>query len=284
MYGKALFSVVLVVLAAVLPYLLADNRWLADRVAWYTKATVAGTEETSKPTTWWMSLVPDVEKPAGPSVVDGPAMTMYGTIKTDLPSDDLGTTTAVHQVQSEASNPTLSPPRVVGPPSIPLEHLLSFDMTPEWISSNWSRVTTRLSDLDLQGWRVPIARGSGPQAFTGSTTYYFDLHRQVQRILLHGYTVDPSEVVNLATTRFRMHRISSRIDDLYEATVDGQVIGALNVRYSAVANRRAAKSCEILMELNRQGSNYGMTREFSSFRQESTEELELFGPKSLKTQ
>ena len=85
--------------------------------------------------------------------------------------------------------------------------MLSFDITPEWVAGQWSRITTRLSDLDLNGWRVPIAMGANPTDLAGSITYYFDPQRRLQRVIVHGYLTDPKELVHLATTRYGMQRI-----------------------------------------------------------------------------
>ena len=132
-----------------------------------------------------------------------------------------------------------------------------------------------LRQLDLLGWRVPIALGSGNRAIAGSTTYYFDSHRQLQRILLHGYSADPAELILLAQTRFRMRRIPSALDDLYSGTVDGQIIGAMRIRHSPIAKSSAPKRCEVLMELNRQGTRYGMSEEFSLLLKKSAQALRL---------
>ena len=286
MHGKAFFFLVLLILAAVLPYLLADDRWLADAEAWFTKTktTLASDAGGSRPATFETPLPPPATRTQSAAIVaEGPA-TIYGTKPASLQSVDAVNATAEASL-AEFGLPAgrkLDVPHLLGPPVLPLEHLLSFNVTPEWISGNWQRVTTRVAELDLQGWRVPIAIGSGPQTIAGSTTYFFDSHRQLQRIMLHGYAADPSELINLAASRFQMRRIPSPTDDLYTASVEGRTIGALRVKYAPVAESASEKRSEVLMELNRQGTSYGMSQELSRLLEQTAEELRLLDPRSLQ--
>ncbi len=131
-------------------------------------------------------------------------------------------------------------PTPVGPPGASLEQLLRFDATPDWITANWARVTTRVPNLDFEGWRVPLATGSTPQDIVGSITYFFDDHRYVQRITLHGYLGDASTILTMATQRFQMQRVPSRLDELFLATIEGQTLGALRVSTAPRDSRRCA--------------------------------------------
>ena len=288
MYGKTLFFVVIVVLGAVLPYLLADETWLAKFEALFEKpaaSTASLAAGTTKPTTSGKPVPRDRTVALRQPGNDVPEA---GT--PPFGQDDLDPTNAL-QLANRLNSSTdgqrslidsgrqVDLPRFTGPPGVPLEHLLSFQATPEWIGKNWSRVTTRLADLDLHGWRVPIMLENQGELY-GSITYYFDQQRQVQRILLHGYTSDASDIVQLATTRYQMKRIPSTVSELFTAKIEGRMIGGLRVDFTPILKSNAPKRCEVFMELNRQGSSYGMSHEFTHVLRRTYEENQVLSSRS----
>jgi|GEM_PF-4349129 len=300
MYGKALLFVILVVVGAVLPYLLADEKFVgklgdvisADPPVASANDAIPGT--VTKPTT------------AGkPVTIPGPSpkpnydslyasKSQYGTQRstqnrrstiqppignrTSIPDPTLFGPTTVNPYQVPGAASVMGASRslpadttsLVGPRGIPLEHLLSFNVTPNWVSENWSRVTTRLAETDLQGWRVPVSL-EAPYELIGSTTYYFDRQRNVQRIILHGFTTNPQPFVELAQARYRMQRIPSYQSEIY---VHGNSAGPLGgLRIGSTSVRKARGRSEVLLELNRESSPFGMSFEFAdqlrNFQQES---------------
>lgn len=251
MYGRAFLFVALVVLGAVLPYLLADDVWMVSfQEFWESVVDRSATTE-------------DVLSTAKQLEVDP---TWFGAAPTRGGNDKgSGSTGTIPSSPRETNSPT---PRWFGPAGARLEPLLRFDITPEWVTNQWSRVTTQLSDLDLNGWRVPIAMGSNPRNLAGSISYYFDTQRRVQRITVHGYLSDPTELVRLATTRYGMHRMPSARGDLYVASIEGKTIGALRLLRPPVVRAEApGQRCAVLMELNRTGTSYGMSQEFQQILQ-----------------
>ncbi|MEO8495680.1 MAG: DUF6690 family protein, partial [Planctomycetota bacterium] len=67
-----------------------------------------------------------------------------------------------------------------------LEHILQFNVTPEWIVQRWSRVSTIRSDTGLDGLRVALVTGTNLEDVAGSLTYYFDKQRQLRRVTFDG--------------------------------------------------------------------------------------------------
>ena len=251
MYGRAFLFVALVVLGAVLPYLLADDvRMVSFKDLWESVVDRSVTEEDALSTAKQAEVDP----------------TWFGVAQTHGGNDrGSGSTGTIRSAPSAMNSPA---PRLFGPAGARLEPLLRFDITPEWVTNQWSRVTTRLSNLDLNGWRVPIAMGSHPQNLAGSITYYFDTQRRVQRINIHGYLSDATELVRLATTRYGMHRVPSARGDLYAANIEGKTIGAMRLLRPPVVRADApGQRYAVLMELNRTGTSYGMSREFQKIMQ-----------------
>jgi hypothetical protein len=87
----------------------------------------------------------------------------------------------------------------------PIEHVFRFDLTPQWVSSRWPRVSTVAgSDPDQLGMRVVLVTGTQPDDIAGSLTYYFDRHHQMQRITFTGLTRDPRRLLTTVVTPYRL--------------------------------------------------------------------------------
>ena len=90
---------------------------------------------------------------------------------------------------------------IEGAPVSDFAEVLRFDVTPDWILGRWPRVSTGLSYMQLQGYRVPMVTGTKPTDLAGSLTYYFNAQQKVQRITFHGATGDPQLLIRLLTSR-----------------------------------------------------------------------------------
>ena len=116
---------------------------------------------------------------------------------------------AEHQELDGLTHPT-------NPSNLPIEgvgiqhvsQVFRFDVSMQWVISTWPRVTTGLADLQVQGYRVPLVTGTRPTDVAGALTYYFNPQQQVQRILFHGSTGDPADLVNFLTQRYGFERIT----------------------------------------------------------------------------
>lgn len=292
-FRKALIFVVVIVGGAVLPYLLADDKFLGRVESWLSPASGSSFTEpkladsppalASKPTTAgkpvplesYKSPVADPIAARVDAVEENSLYSQTYNVSQNYAAQEYATTPNATVPRSAASGlRDVTLPRVNGPPGVPIESLLTFEVTPDWIGRNWSRVTTRLAELDLQGWRVPVSFDQ--PSFIGSITYYFDQQRRVQRILVHGYTADATNMVQLATTRYGMQRVPNTMNDLFAASVRGQLVGGLQVIYTPILKSDMQKRCEVLMELNRQQTRYGMSYEFDQIlRQTATENRQL---------
>jgi hypothetical protein len=80
--------------------------------------------------------------------------------------------------------------------------VLRFDLTPSFVTQRWPRVTTSLSELNLQGFRVPLVTGTAPDDLAGSLTYYFNHERRLQRITFAGTTGDYRRLLYLLTSYY----------------------------------------------------------------------------------
>jgi hypothetical protein len=133
-----------------------------------------------------------------------------------------------------------------------------FDVTPSWVISNWSRVTTHLVETQLEALRVPLVTGTAVHDLAGSLTYYFDKQHQVQRIAFHGHTGDAAQLVAFATGQFGLQPEAALGGGLYMSRWSGKPISALQIQHAAVVRKdQPHQQLEVDMELNRPDSWYG---------------------------
>jgi hypothetical protein len=130
----------------------------------------------------------------------------------------------------ELYHPKLERPE--GQPVNDLSEIFRFDISSGWVLARWPRVTTRLSTLDLNGYRVPLVTGTKENDLAGSLTYYFNQHQQVQRITFLGKTGDPTAFVALMTGRFQFVRELVPDPSLYVYKVKAgkQVVSEMRIR------------------------------------------------------
>lgn len=96
--------------------------------------------------------------------------------------------------------------RPEGMPVSDFAEVIRFDVTTAWVLARWPRVSTRLSSLPTQGYRVALVTGTLPHDLAGSLTYYFNNEQKVQRITFLGTTGDTRPLVNLVTSRYGLVR------------------------------------------------------------------------------
>jgi hypothetical protein len=86
------------------------------------------------------------------------------------------------------------------PASPTIEQAFRFDLSPQWVSSRWPRVSTVAGDPKQLGMRVALVTGTRPDDVAGSLTYYFDEHHQLQRLTFTGLTGDPRRLLTAVVT------------------------------------------------------------------------------------
>lgn len=119
--------------------------------------------------------------------------------------------------------------------------VFSFDVSTAWVLGHWSRVSTGLADLDLQGYRVPLVTGTQPSDLSGSLTYYFNKQQRVERIVFRGLTGDARRIVALLATKHGFLR--ELADDpglfLYRAKDGRRVTGEMRIRPRRIVRANA---------------------------------------------
>jgi hypothetical protein len=93
--------------------------------------------------------------------------------------------------------------------------IFRWDVTTSWILSRWPRVSAGLSEVERQGYRVPLVTGTSTDDLAGSLTYYFNRRQQVERITFLGTTGDSRRLVALLATKFGFVREPSDDPSLF---------------------------------------------------------------------
>ena len=145
-----------------------------------------------------------------------------------------------------------------------LREVLRFDVTPVWLTQRFSRVTTVLSNVQLDGMRVPLITGTQTTDLAGTLTYYFDSRQSVRRINLHGLTGDPSQLANLMVQFYGLKPEQSLGGQLYTSRWNNQVNCVLQLSPAPIVYSGADHSkFVVFLELNQADSYMGLSQEAS---------------------
>jgi hypothetical protein len=109
--------------------------------------------------------------------------------------------------------------------------VFDFEITPQWVTDHWDRVTTGLGDPRLPGYRVALVTGNTPRDLAGALTYYFDTRERLRRISFVGSTGDARHLVEWVTRQFGFRwRDQNGTSATYTAGRFGRYRGYLRIR------------------------------------------------------
>ncbi|HMP79531.1 MAG TPA: hypothetical protein PKD54_08775 [Pirellulaceae bacterium] len=151
-----------------------------------------------------------------------------------------------------------APPLAYSSDGVPLEYIpvgdfreiFHFDVSPQWISSRWNRVSVTTDGAGWTSYRVPLVTGSNPWDLHGSLTYSLDAKGAPKRIHFVGWTVEKSVIENMLIREFGFSTESTRWLSAYSAKSLGQLTGVALFRlpestFSNAGNQQIAVWIEI---------------------------------------
>lgn len=177
--------------------------------------------------------------------------TKPATAGTAAPKDAAAKTPAKTEPQLAAVEPRKASSAAA---LIPLEQALRWDVKPAWVLVAWPRVTTELSDLDLQGYRISYVSGTTESDIAGSLTYYFDGALRLQKLTFTGSTGDAKRLVQFVMSQ---HHFQRRLGDdpslyLYQVEQDGQALSELRVKAAPIVRTgNPMRRFEVSLEMRR---------------------------------
>ena len=156
-----------------------------------------------------------------------------------------------------AKKPTLAGSRVND-----LREVLRFDISTQDVIRRFSRVSTVLADLQLEGLRVPVVTGTRADDLAGSLTYYFDSQGRLQRLLLHGFTGDPNRLIQTLTNQFELRSEPTLEAGVYTKRWNGRPVHFFRLTHAPVIYSDAVhQKYTVFLELNQPNLPFGISEE-----------------------
>jgi hypothetical protein len=156
---------------------------------------------------------------------------------------------------TEATATALTGGKAVQPPApatVPLAEAIRFDVTPEWVTGRWPRVSTVTGEASQLGLRVPLVSGTEATDVAGSLTYYFDQKHELQRITLLGVTGDEAQLVQLAVGKFGLRPTQTPDRGLYYGGDVNEPTSSLRVSHLPVISAAAPNArLQVALDLKR---------------------------------
>ncbi len=153
-------------------------------------------------------------------------------------------------------------PQLVGTTVKDIREVLRFDIDAPWVLNRFSRVSTVLADLNMEGLRVPIVTGTQADDVAGTLTYYFDPSGKIQRVTFHGFTGDPNRMVSVMTENYGLSREPSLEAGVYTRRWNGTPVHFLRLTYAPVVYSDAIhQKYTVFIELNQPNLSFGISPE-----------------------
>lgn len=147
-------------------------------------------------------------------------------------------------------------------PVVSLAEILRFDISPEWVMARFPRVSTLLSEMNLDGLRTPLITGSTPGDLAGTLTYYFDRYKRLKRVSVHATLGDPTRYIMELRQAYQMSQEPSLGGSLYVVKWNGTPTSVLHVSPASVVYSDVNYGrYNFFLELNQADLEYGLSAE-----------------------
>ena len=154
---------------------------------------------------------------------------------------------------------------LAGKSGMELHQLFRFDISPHWITAHWPRVSTILTQTDLQGLRVPLVTGTNKQALAGVLTYYFDTQDRLIRISFQGHTGDERPLVQYCLQQFKLRVEPALGSGIYAYKRRGRPHSVLRIQRASIIRASAPNaSLEVWLELNHPRLSHQLSTSFTN--------------------
>lgn len=175
------------------------------------------------------------------------------------PDEKQGDVLASLKATTEKAQAALTPKAGAAPP-VAIEEVFRFDVTPQWVTSRWPRVSTVAGEPKQLGMRVPLVSGTQIHDVAGSLTYYFDEHHQVQRITFTGLTGDPRRLLAATVTPNGLQSQPTTHAAYYTAGDPKKPTSQVTVRHLPVVSAEARVRAEVAVDLRRSGATSSLDK------------------------
>ena len=143
------------------------------------------------------------------------------------------------------------------------QEIFRFDITQNWVTTRWSRVSTVAGEPGLHGLRVALVTGTNSWDLHGSLTYYFDQRQRVQRIAFRGWTGDASRLLQLLTGQYQFQAQSTNLAGFYQAKSWSKTTGGILLKHPPVISAdHPLQKLAMVLEINNPASSFELSNEF----------------------
>ena len=159
-----------------------------------------------------------------------------------------------------ANGPDLTAQPMSFTPTIDLASLFRFDVTKQFITSRWDRVSTSPATEGLHGMRVALVTGTNSWDLHGSLTYWFDPGHRVQRITYRGWTGDANRLLQILGPQHQLKALPTHWAGAYLSKSGGVLM-----KYPAVIDKsNTVQRLAIILELNNPRGKTSLSNDFQS--------------------
>lgn len=145
-----------------------------------------------------------------------------------------------------------------------LREVMRFDITPEWVINRFSRVSTVLADMNLEGLRVPLVTGIRADDIAGTLTYYFDHSGNLQRLTIHGFTGNTKRFSETMVSHYGLQREPALEAGAYTKRWNGRPTHFMRLTHAPVVYSDAVhQKYTVFLELNQPNLAYGISKQAS---------------------
>jgi hypothetical protein len=139
----------------------------------------------------------------------------------------------------------------------PVEQVLRFDLTRDWIYQNWDRKTTAPTDVGLYAVRVTLVSGTDISSLAGSLTYFLNSQDVIEHISFRGRTGDARRLIAFMVRTYLFEPVVAPAgEELYQVKRSGKVHSELRVRPEPVIRSTTPHgNVAVELELGRPGTN-----------------------------
>jgi hypothetical protein len=157
-------------------------------------------------------------------------------------------------------DPSTSPVAITNPMIRDLRQFVRFDITPAWVTSSFPRVSTVLSNVQMDGLRVAVVTGTSTTDFAGTVDYYFDRTQRIRRICLSGNCGDPTMLAAMMTQYFGLTVEPSLGGNLFLSRWNNRVTSLASFQPAPVVYAQDNYSkYAVYIEINQPSDDYGLS-------------------------
>ena len=160
----------------------------------------------------------------------------------------------------DANGPDLTAAPMSFVPTMDLSSLFRFEISKDWITSRWDRVSTTPASDGLSGMRVALVTGTNSWDLHGALTYFFDANHELQRITYRGWTGDASRLLQILQQQHGLRPIPTHWAGLFLSKRSG-----LMMKHPAVIDKsNPVQQLGLVLEINNPRGKTQLSSDFQS--------------------